>query len=239
MRTVSILVRNNQKLDLFVEKLKDGFELWAVGIVNGQRVVIDHHLTHDDLQARLEYAQAEDLVWRDADRSEIPAEKHKNALEKEETISRGVFWDYENRAGHSVASHLGAINFLTLDKKELAAAKKMLLGRWTDGVLTFSVEPNNRLQWSCADRNHPLNVVERTSGHLVDWWNFAKWQFAVVNEKHKAATYVAVLRVNEHELHVTGGGHLHRVAHVFRRVRDNEPLPINAEAANRGEAALK
>lgn len=226
MRTVSIPVRNNQQLELFVEKLKDGFELWAVGIVDGNRVLIDHHLTHDDLEARLEYAEPEDLVWRDSDRSEIPTDKHKNALEKEETIGRGVFWDYENR-DRSVTHHLGAIDFLTLDKKELAAAKKMLLGRWTDGVLTFGVESNNKLQWSCAERNHPLNVVERTRGYVVDWWNFAKWQFAAVNEKHKAATYVAVLRVNEHELHLTGGGHLHRVAHVFRRCSDNA-MPVEA-----------
>jgi hypothetical protein len=220
MRTVSIPVYNEQKLELFIEKLKDGFEFWAVGIIKGERVVIDHHLTHDDLQARLEYAQPEDLIWRDATRSEIPVEKHNKAILQEETIERGVFWDYENAhkgAQQSVASHLGAISFLTKDRKELIAAKKMILGRWTDGVLTFSTEPNNKLQWSCADRNHPLNVVERTSGHRMDWWNFASWKFAVMNEKHKAATYVSVLRVNEQELHLTGGGHLHRMAQIFRR----------------------
>jgi hypothetical protein len=149
MRTVTIPVYNNQQIELFIEKVKDGFELWAVGVVKGQRVVIDHHLTHDDLPARLEYAQPEDLIWRDAERSEIPVEKHKNAIEMEETIEREVFWDYENRsksACPSVTGHLAALDFLTLDKKELAAAKKMMLGRWTDSVLTFSVEPNNKLQ---------------------------------------------------------------------------------------------
>src|SRR5208282_4430355 len=77
--------------------------------------------------------------------------------------------------------------------------------------------------WSCADRNHQLNVVERTSGHLVDWWNFARWNFAVMNEMHKAVTYVAVLRVNEHELHLTGGGHLYRLG-------SGSPSPRHAHA---------
>ena len=220
MRTVLISVQNDQKLELFVKKLTRGFEFWAVGIFNVDRVVLDHHLTHDDLEARLEYAKPKDLIWRNAEQHEIPVKKHNNAILQEETIARHIFWDYENRARQSVTSHLGGGSaFITLDKKELAVAKKMMLGRWTDGVLTFSLEPNNKLLWICADRNHQLNVIERTSGHLVDWWNFSKWKFAIMNEKQKAATYVAVVSVNEQELHLTGGGHLNRMAQVFRRLR--------------------
>jgi hypothetical protein len=218
MQTVSIPVRNNQNLELFIEKLKDGFEFWAVGAIEGQRVVIDHHLTHDDLPARLEYAQPEDLVWRNAELSEIPLKKHKFAIEREENLARGVFHDYEKWDRHSITEHLAAIAFLPKDRKELIAAKKKLLGRWTDSILTFSLEPDNRLQWSCDDKNHPLNVIERRSGHPPDWWNFSKWSFAYMNATYKTATYIDVIKVNEHELHVSGGGNVHRMAHIFRRL---------------------
>lgn len=218
MRTVSISISNNQKVELFVDKIKEGFEFWAVGIINGQRVVIDHHLTHDDLPARLEYAQREDLIWREAGRSEIPVGKHKNAVEKEETMGRGVFWDYEHWDRHSMTEHLGAIAFLPNDRKELITAKKKLLGRWTDGVLTFSVEPNHMLKWSCSDPKHPLNLGNSAPGSAPDWWNFGKWNFFLMNTKHKAATYVGVVRVNDQELHLGCCGHLHRMVQIFHRI---------------------
>src|SRR5271154_6031360 len=90
MRTVSIPVYTSKKIELFVEKVKGGFELWAVGIVKGQRILIDHHLTRDDLETRLEYARPEDLIWRDTVHSEIPVEKHERTVQMEETIERGV-----------------------------------------------------------------------------------------------------------------------------------------------------
>jgi hypothetical protein len=220
MRTVTICVRNNQKVELYTDEYQDGFEFWAVGTVDGRRVVIDHHLTHDDLETRLEYAQPRDLVWRDATRSEMPSEKHKMAVDQEETISRGVFWDYERRGPgqiQSVTCHLRAIDFLTIDRKSLVAAKRMLLGRWTDGVLTFSLEPNNQLQWSCADRGHWLNGGERVHGHAPNWWNAGKWGIGILNNKHWCGTHVGVLHVGERELHLVGGGHLHRMAYVFHR----------------------
>lgn len=218
MRAVSITVYNNQKLELFVEKLKDGFEFWGVGSINGKLLIIDHHLTHDDLEMRLEYAQSGDLIWRDAVRSEIPLEKHKNAIEMEETITRGVFWDYESRregAYQSVTGHLGSVGFLTTDKKETASAKKAMFGRWTDGILTFGLESNNILQWSCTDKQHWFNIGAYDPA--PNWWNFAKWQFVLMNDKTKIGTHVSVLRVNEKELHIEGGGHLHRFAYIFRR----------------------
>lgn len=55
MRTIFISIRNNQELDIFIGKLKNGSEFWATGIVDGHRVDIDHHLTHDDLSTQLEY----------------------------------------------------------------------------------------------------------------------------------------------------------------------------------------
>jgi hypothetical protein len=230
MRAVSIPVYNNHKIELFVERLKDGFELWCVGVVKGKRILIDHHLTRDDLEARLEYARHEDLIWRDVTRSEIPAEKHERTVQMEETIERKVFWD-------GIDSNFASIRSLDKDRKDTVAAKKTILGRWTDGVLTFSVEPNNKLQWSCSDHQHWL---DRGRNPAPDWWNFSSlWELhlmANMNTPKACGTHVSVLHVDEKELHIKRGP-VYRIVHVFHRVRGNESSPI--ETTNRGKAALK
>jgi len=141
MRTVAIPIRNTQKVEVFVEKHADYFELWIVGLVKERRMVLSHHLTRGDLETHLEYARPEDLIWRDAERSEIPTEKHQNAIEMEETISRGVFRD------GGVGTHIDSIAFITKDRKALLSAQKLLLGRWTDGTLTFDLKPEHKLSW--------------------------------------------------------------------------------------------
>jgi hypothetical protein len=212
MRTVTIPVYTNQKLELFVEKLKDCYEFWSVGMVKGHRVVIDHHLTHDDLETRLEYSQPEDLIWHDATPSEIPTDKHKLAIEGEESMERGVFWD-----GGAV-QHFQP-GFLTRDRKATAAAKKSILGGWTDGILSFLMEPNNKLQWSCSDGQYWLN---RRQGPAPDWWALSGvWELhfmANMNTPKACGTHVGVFHVDDHELHIHGG-HLNRIVHVFRRVQ--------------------
>lgn len=218
MRTVTIPLYNNQKIELFVEKIKDGFELWEVGIVKGQRVVIDHSLTRDDLETRLEYARPEDLIWCDATGLEIPAEKHKMAIEREESFKQGRFQ-------HGITRILSAMDFIDKDKKDTAAAKKTILGRWTDGMLTFSIEPNNKLQWLCATHEHWLN---RRKGTPPDWWNLSNlWELHLmcnINTPEARGTHVGVLRIDENELHLRDG--VNRIAHVFRRVKDNESVQI-------------
>jgi len=211
MRTVVIPAYTSNQLELFVDRLDNGFELWAVGLVKGQRVVIDHHLTHDDLEKRLEYARPEDLIWSDADRSEIPAKKHKQAIEMEQTIKDGRgFWD-------GISSNLSALDFLDRDRKDTAAAKKAILGQWTDGVLTFSVGPLNGLRWSCADSNHWLNIGSKARWTPPNWWNLSsRWELHLMNNDKMCGTHVGVLHVDEHELHIRGG-HLNRIVHVFRR----------------------
>jgi hypothetical protein len=138
MKKVAITVHNDKQLELLLEKRKNGFEVWIVGPVQKRRVVLDHHLTHDDLETRLEYAKAGDLLWREAKDSQIPAEKHQNAIEAEENIS--TFWDYE-KLHQSVTGHLSSIALLSTDKAESNAAKLAIPGRWTDGIVTVSLEP--------------------------------------------------------------------------------------------------
>lgn len=216
MRTVALTVHNVEKLELFVEKRKNGFEVWIVGPWRGYRTVLDHHLTHDNLEAHLEYSSRKDLIWSASVDSEIPLKKHPNAIETETTITQGTYWDYE-KLNLSVASHLSAIALLSADKKEWQEERKAIIGRWTDGVVVLCIEPGGKLLWSCSDPQHLLNVGERVHGHAPDSWKFAMWEIAIMNKKHKCGTHVAVLRLDQVELHLLLSAHPYRIAHVFRR----------------------
>ena len=236
MRSVSIIIHNNQVLEVFVEKRERCFELWVVGTVKERRVLFDHHLTHDDLESRLAYAQAGDLIWRDAKSSEIPTEKHKNAIQMEEAIRQGTFIDFEKQ-GQSVANHFYAIDLLPMDRKQFNLAKKAILGCWTDGIATISLEPDSKLIWSCPiNQPHVLNLYARVDGHIPDWWNFALWQLPLMNDEHKCGMRISVLRVDDDELHVSGG-QMNRLAYVFRRVKASKSLQIGK--TTRGVMASK
>ncbi len=117
-------------------------------------------------------------------------------------VRLGVFWD-------SMTSQLNSKSFLDKDKKETAAAKKVILGRWTDGVLTFSIEPNNKLQWSCADNQHWLN---RRGDPAPDWWNYSSlWELHLMcnmNTPSACGTHVSVLHIDKQELHPLKHFHL-------------------------------
>jgi hypothetical protein len=210
MRTVSIPISNTQRVEVFVEKREDFFEVWMVGVVKERRMVLDHHLTHDDLEGQLEYARSGDLIWRDADRSQMPAEKHENAGEMEDTIRRGVFWD------GGAGGHFDSMAFITKDRKALQAAKRAMPGRWTDGTLTFRLEPEHKLDWSCSDEQYWLN---RRADPAPDWWDFNQWQFPLMSRMgttDACGIRTEVIHVGDRELHLRGG-HPNRMAHVFRR----------------------
>lgn len=262
MRTAAITVHNTEKLEIFVEKRKRHFEVWLAGSLNGRRTLLDHRLTHDDLEAHLEYARPGDLVWRDATSSEIPGEKHRNAIEMEATIKEGTFWDYDDPrldemeaearqasglppwsgSHRSVARHLDSVSFLITNKEAINAAKKSLLGQWTDGVLTLDIKPDHKLGWSCTDLQHPLNVAEQVQNHRPDWWNFAMWNLALMNNEHKCGTRIGVLRVDAQELHIYSG-HPHRIAHVFKRIgkaegiiaKESKQMPVRPGKTSRVE----
>ena len=211
MRTTSINVFNNQQIEVFIEKHEKWFEVWQVGELK-QRVVLDHYLTHDVLEGRLEYAKTGDLIWRDAAREEIPKEKHQNAIEYEKTIKAGKFWDSQN-----LILHLRARIFLPIDRKAFNAAKKLILGQWTDGNITMSLEPDNKLQWSCLNPSAPSSIGTNISGHAPDCWKFALWQLHLWNVEHRCGTRASIFHVDEHELHCMSGGPC-RIARIFRRI---------------------
>src|SRR5580658_10317961 len=143
MHKTHLTVFNNQFVEGYVAQRPEGYEFWLVGIVDGERTVLDHHLTHDDIVGHLEYSKPKDVTWVDAAESEIPEKKHRHTVEMEETIERRVFWDGNNpeheaqaaevakalgypipeaRPERAVAHHFGSIVFLKNDRRELTAA---------------------------------------------------------------------------------------------------------------------
>ena len=195
MRATEFTVHNTQRFEIFVRKRKNRFELWTVGPIKRHRVVLDHHLTHDDIEAHLEYAEPGDLSWRKAAPSEIPTERRPGATEAEQTIRLGTFWDFDDAqldkmealARHavglpqasqpsprSVVGHVGSIGFLSTNGADTRAAKAGMLGQWTDGEVTMDLQPNHRLVWSCTNPRHQLNVSQRTHGFTRSW-SFSLW----------------------------------------------------------------
>ena len=72
MHTASFQTRNNQTVEIFQERRKGHFELWVVGQQGNQRVILDHYLTHDDLEAKLRYTKSVLLSWTFASESDLP-----------------------------------------------------------------------------------------------------------------------------------------------------------------------
>lgn len=217
MRNTTFTVRNNQMLEVFTKRHGPGFELWTVGLIKERRSVLSHYLTHDDLEARLAYAEVGDLLWRNATIAEIPNEKHTAAAQWEESLRRGVFVDNDMQQRHSVASHFDVINLLPLDRKTWNIAKNVILGKWTDGNASVCFEPQSKLQWSCPmERPHLLNRYARVDGRIPDWWSFASWQLHLMNSEHKCGIRVGVLRVDQNELHLLSDQQDH-LSHIMKR----------------------
>lgn len=214
MKTTTIPVHNGNQLDVFVEKKNDGFELWTVGTIKGTRQVLDHHLTHDDLEKRLHYQKPGDLSWEDTIPSKIPTEKHANAIEMEGTIKRRKRIDQP-----SVVAHLGfgSIDLLGMERKTLNATKAAIMGRWTDGQVMLILEPNNKLEISSlGSRPNFFDNCWPPSYPTRDWWNFAMWRFHTLNKEKQIGQTMAVLRVDEQELHFYSNTP-DQMAHVFKR----------------------
>jgi hypothetical protein len=231
MRTTAFIVYYNKKFEIFVEKRKDGFELWAVGPIKGRRTLLDHHLTHDDVEAHLEYAKPGDLVWRDAALSEIPTEKHRSAVEGEQTIQRGAFCDclsHPEKPFQNVVNHLSALVIIARDRKGAKDAKKALLGQWTDGVATLDIKPNNELELSCTDLGHPLNIGKGVQSEVSERWEFKEWQLSFLNKKKQWISSLRVLHADEQRLHFQSM-HPNRLAHIFRKIQEHEEVHVTTK----------
>ena len=98
-----------------------------------------------------------------------------------------------------------------MTEKGVETAKRLVLGQWTDGVVTLSLEPDHKLRWIFTDPENPLGLGKRTHGSAVDWWNFAMWGIALLNQEHKHGTVVGVLRVQRMSCISMSGSSVHRI----------------------------
>jgi hypothetical protein len=214
MRKVEIIVHNNQALELFTKRrgtIYEGFEVWMVGMIKGQRTVLSHFITNEHFERRLVYAQAGDLIWRDAQETEIPKGKTKIAEEEEKIIERGKFLDME-RVGY----YFNGISSIPIDRKAWNLAKSAIIGKWTDGVATIAFHPESNLTVVCPPAAaHPLYIAAHDN--QADWWNFSSWMLFLMNDEKKRGERTGVWRCDENELHIFSHQR-DRLVHVLKRV---------------------
>jgi hypothetical protein len=215
MKTATIYVHGDNGLEIFIENRMRWFEFWSVGIVKGCRQILDHHFTHDDLEQRLYYQHVGDIRWTETLGGNIPIKKHANANEMEAIIKRGGFVDRP-----SVVEHLGfgSIDLLGADRKTLDVARTAMIGEWSDGHLTLVLGPKNKLEiLSATTAKHFLNRSWPIAQPILDWWNFEAWRLHMMNMQEKKGQIMAVLRVDQRELHFYSNDP-DRIAHIFKRV---------------------
>jgi len=219
MRTVAIRVHNETHLELFVKRLRSGFEVWKVGPIGGRRVILDHHLTHDDLEARLYYSKRGDLVWGNAGRFDLPLQKHLAAAQMENSVNRRRFIDFETGLKQPLVYHLaGTANLIPTERKAFKAAKELIPGCWSDGTAAVSFKPDGQLDLSFSkDKPHQLASHRQIHRCCPDRWNFKGWQLFLSNQKYNAGMRVGVIRVDESELHIWAESSPHGIANVFYR----------------------
>jgi hypothetical protein len=113
----------------------------------------------------------------------------------------------------------GAISALPLDRRALAAARRLILGQWWDGAARATFQRSSRFVLSGPDGSHPFKALAPCPA--PNSWTFASWHLHLTNVKHQCGVRVPVLRLDSEELHVAIGGwvagHRDRLAHVFRR----------------------
>ena len=224
MRTTKIPFHNDQTLEIFVQPRAENaeeFEMWLIGEAEGRRIILDHLITEDDIEARLGYAQAGDLRWEQSDISAIPDEKTETALEYErECLDRGML-----RNINDVSLHLHTWSSLPLNRKTLNRARKCIVGSWSDGIATLILKPQSQVEVLCADASHPLSwqanfVYSPGEYHPADWWNFSAWLLLLMDQTTKRGSKQAVWRCDETELHLPS---LEQdiFAHVFHRISED------------------
>lgn len=213
MKTTTIRVHSGD-LEVYIDEKNEYFEIWTVGSIRGIRQVLDHHLTHDSLEERLCYNRPGDILWREAEKTSIPGRLHANAKEMEGTIKNGKFIDCS-----SVVDHLGfgSIDLIGADKKVLATAKAAMIGNWTDSEMMIDLYRDHTLLiGGNAPQLHILNVGWHFSDPVRNWWNFEGWRFCTSNKETGMGQVIAVVQVDERELHFYSAKP-DQIAHIFTR----------------------
>lgn len=215
MRTTSLSVHNDQILEIFIEPREEHpgqFLIWMVGDIKGQRTVLDHLATQDDLEQQLSYIRHGDMIWKSADKLDIPLAKNQSAIENEKTIEQGALWD------HPCSLCWMATIWLPISRKTLNAAKKLIIGEWSDGVVNLSFKPNSQfhIDFPAPPLNHhPLLFASDYVG--ADRWNLSRWLLFLMNDKRNRGYKIGGWKCDEHELHIFGD-QKDVLVHPLRRV---------------------
>jgi hypothetical protein len=221
MRTTRLSVHNNQRVELFTRRRAGrAYELWVVISAGNSRLVHDHYFTHDDLEGSLAYARRGDLMWRDAAPAELPRRVGSTGVVVGKAIPKGKIIDFESPRYHL----LSAIGGLPIDRRALAAARRTIVGTWSDGPAVACLEPHSALRLSCDATRHPFSITPPCPA--PDRWRLQRWQLHMMNAAHGCGLRVAVIQVDDAELHVaaapTGGlvDRQRKLVHVFKRRSD-------------------
>jgi hypothetical protein len=210
MQTTSFQTRNNQRVEIFFKAREECFELWVVGPQAGERTILNHYLTRDNLAARLRYTKSMLLTWAPAGPGDLPAAKSEIALKDEETMDSGTFWESED-----LIDHLGAVAALDREPMELESARRLLEGEWSDGssVLGFGAQGAFRGQIAPTAAQRFLRAAAKLQ---PDEWGLSEnWQLRLLNRGSRKADRTTVHRVTDSELHVGGTGNC--LAFVMKR----------------------
>ena len=215
IRAAAIPVHNDRTLELFTRRVRPRtYELWCVASVERRRMVIHHYLTRDHLEARLTYARKNDIRWRDATMSEVPRRVSTLGLVMGTTLPPDSIVNHE-----LLVLHL-PVPCLPANAAASAAARRSIVGVWSDGKVQATFGPQDRLRLSHrVPSGHPFRNVAGCP--VPDRWGFASWQLSLINAKQQCGLRRSVLRVDHTELHLAQAHNAvdpNMVAHVFRRV---------------------
>jgi hypothetical protein len=213
LRACRIPVRSGQAIELLTRRVApDVFELWVVAHGSSSGAVVDHYFTTDDLENDLAYAAPGDLVWATAATSAIPSARLEGGFTAGENIRDGPI------SHERLPLHLSnTLVLLPVDRRSVGVARKALEGAWTDGTVTLSLSsPDSAAMQGEVPAGHPLATAG--PAREINWWSFHAWQLHLLSRPANHGARVAVLRVDEDELHLaTGFQDRTRVAYTLRR----------------------
>ncbi len=210
LRKTFFKTRNQLIVEIFQARVRDGFELWVVGPQDRQRVILNHYLTHDDLETRLRYSKSILLTWTQAKESDLPAAKSLVALEEEKTIECGTVWD-----STELFEHLVGVETLDCEPEDLETARHDLAGTWSDGASSLTFDADGTCHGSISTSSSHAFVRGLAALDPDAWQLSDHWQLRLKNRKSARAERRLVHSVSEGELHLAGEGNC--VALVLKR----------------------
>ena len=214
LRKTELTINNTIELGLYSGWIEDSAsEFWLVGEVEGERIVLNHNvmLAQTSPGEGICYAEPGDLVWTDADESELPARKAELVVENEADLEAEPDYFIPLEDAWMLIN-----NELKVQRKVWNQAKKDLYGKWSDGVASFEIRDDDSAVIDCPDDPaHPLHQYQYTYG--VDCMsNCHNWGLVLWSTERKGGLSLGLLHCDREQLHMYVQEPT-RMAHVFYR----------------------